>query len=713
MAPSTPPQPSSSSAAPPPVAPPPRPLGDGVDPTADRMLAAARQGSNRAWAALVQRTDPECRRLVHLVLGGHGVDQTLLNAYVRAFRARRKGGDDAVIFMTHHVWIACGHEIRRHQRREAPAPGRRAVQADRRPRLGADPVGKAVTDLRPEERAVWGLVDQAGFPIAAVSSALGVDPRVVTTVAARVARLIDEAIDVSADATGPLDMARLADPDAPALDHPGDDTQAVLATEPATTEEPAEPVRDEPDVDPGSIEPDPPMPGFWPELGRRLQLERDAPQAAPPPLLPEPGDSPSLDKAKAPPVAMQKRPPRRSRRRRPDVVEELAGEVDRQRPRRAWGPILVKTTAVLVVLGVLAGAVWWLYDQASDAESPVRGKTVADIAAESMMALADAGTWSVTLTRTALADLGESRSTVTLTTNAKGSYRVQDESTTLDGQTAARITTYDAEFRQLQDALGAFPPRVETGVPLGAPDGGPPRDGMPLDDLGIAARALAAIDDEAPETTKENGRDVWRLEAPLSDTIDVTFLVDRSNLLPVRISWTVDGTSVRDLRFGEFDLGAADGPYAQTFDDAPPATDLGWAPVGITEVADRIDQEPFTPEYLPDGFMLDGVAVNEADRTSVLRYARGPQEVLISLRPSPVAAGAAWDDPFTRPEGQEVAPRAVALEDGPFAGVSAQQVDGPQALPSIWGADGTLAFTVAGDVSADELTRIAQSLRDR
>lgn len=677
------------------------------------MLAAAREGSNRAWAALVQRTDAECRRLAHLVLGGHGVDQTLLNAYVRAYRARRKGGDDAVIFMTHHVWIACGHEIRRHQRREAPAPGRRAVQADRRPRLGDDAVGRAVTDLRPEERAVWGLVDQAGFPIAAVAAALGVDPRVVTTVATRVARVIDDAVDADANATGPLDLAALADPDAPDLDHPGDDTQAVLATEPSTTESPADPGADEPEGDRGSVEPDPPMPGFWPELGRRLQLERDAPRAAPPPPLPEPGESPSMAKAKAPPAAMQRRAPRRSRRERPDVVDELVGEVDRQRPRRAWGPILVKAAAVLVVLGVLGGAVGWLYNSASDAESPVRGKTVADIAAESMMALADAGTWSVSITRTALADLGETRSTVTIVTNQEGSYRVEDEFVQAGEEAAARITTYDAEFRQLQDVLGAFPPRSETGVPLGAPDGGPPRDGMPLDDLGIAARALASVDDEAPTTIRENGRDVWELQAPVSDTIDLTFLVDRSTSLPVRITWTVDGTSVRDIRFGEFDLGAADGPYAQTIDDAPQATDLGWAPLGITEVVDRIDQEPFTPEFLPDGFMLAGVAVNEAGRTSVLRYARGPQEVLISLRPSPVEAGATWDDPFTRPAGQEVAPRSVAIEAGPFAGVTAQQVDGPQALPSIWGADGSLAFTVSGDVSADELTRIAQSLRDR
>ena len=220
------------------------------------MLAAARQGSNKAWAALVERVDPECRRLAHLVLGGHDVDRALLSAYVRAYRARRKGPPDAVVFLTHHVWIACGHEIRRHQRREAPAPGRRAIRTDRRPRLGADALGQAVAGLRPEERAVWGLVDEAGFPVAAVAQALGVDPKVVTTVASRVARLIDEALE---EPTG--DMAVLGDDDDhPDLGEPGDDTSAVLATEPSTAEAPSTD-EDEPPIEPedaGQIEPDPP-----------------------------------------------------------------------------------------------------------------------------------------------------------------------------------------------------------------------------------------------------------------------------------------------------------------------------------------------------------------------------------------------------------------------------------------------------------------------
>jgi DNA-directed RNA polymerase specialized sigma24 family protein len=677
-----------------------------VDPTADRMLAAARRGSNKAWAALIERADPECRRLAHLVLGGHDVDRALLSAYVRAYRARRKGPDDAVVFLTHHVWIACGHEIRRHQRREAPAPGRRPVRTDRTPRLGSDALGRAVTTLRPEERAIWGLVDQAGFPIAAVALALGVDAKVVTTVASRVARLLDQALEEPTGAMEVLDEDAEGRPD---LGGPGEDTSAVMATEPTTAEAPpTAPDADPPDedTDAGQLEPDPPTPGFWRELGRRLRDEREAPQAAPPPPLPGPGDpSPSLASAKAPPVAMQKRAPKKVRRRRPDVVEGLAGEVDRQRPRRHWAGILVKGAAIVVVLGVLGAVVTALYLAASRAESPVKGQTVADVVGESMDVLDDADRWSATIERESLAAAGTQQSSLRVVVESDGSYRVED--TTID-----RLTTYDAAGGRLQDTVPGFPPRSEIGVALGPPDGGAPRDGFPLDDLGIAARTLASVDDEPPVEATLNGRDVYRLTGPLTDDIDLTYTVDADTLYPIRITWTVEDQEVRELRFADVALDGLSGPYEQDLPaGTPTATDVGFAPVGITEVMGRTDIAPLTPEYLPDGFVSAGVVVDEIDRITQLRYARGPQELLITLRPSPVEAGQVWDDPFPRPAQAEVTPTEVAIDGGPFRGVTALQVSGPRDLPSLWAADGELAFTVSGDVSAADLVRIARSLR--
>lgn len=672
-----------------------------MDPTADRMLAAAREGSNRAWAALIERVDPECRRLAHLVLGGHAVDQTLLSAYVRAYRARRKGSADAVVFLTHHVWIACGHELRRHQRREAPAPGRRPVHEDRRPRLGADPLGQAVAALRPEERAVWCLVDEAGIPIGAVSDALGVDPRVVTTVASRVARLLDEALD---EPTGAMDVLGHDDEGRPDLGEPGVDTSAILATEPSTVEAPTadddEPPIDEDDA--GQLTPDPPTPEFWRELGRRLRAEREGPRAAPPPSLPAPGDpSPSLATAKPPPVAMQKRAPKRARRRRPDLIEELADEADRQRAPRHWAGLLIKTAAVLVVLGVVAAAITVLYLAASRAESPVRGQTVADVAARSMEVLAEGGTWSATVERESL---GQEQASLQILAGPDGSFRLQDT-------TISRLTTYDAQFGVLKDTIPGFPPRSEIGVAMGPPDGGPPRDGTPLDDLGIAARVLAAVDDVEPVEDTLGSRDVLRLRGPLTDEIDLTYTVEADSLLPVRITWTAGDDTVRELRFAEVQQDAVEDFDQELPPGTPTATDMGFVPVRITEIAGRTDLTPLTPEYLPDGFEPAGVAVHETDRIATLRYARGPQEVLVTLRPSPVEAGQPWDDPFTRAEGVEVTPTEVELDRGPFRGTTALQVTGPRALPSLWAADGRLAFTVSGDLTPDQLVRVARSLR--
>ncbi len=687
----------------------------GPDPTADRMLAAARQGSNKAWAALLERVDPRCRALAHLVLGGHDIDDTLLTAYVRAFRARRKGPDDAEVVLLHHVWIACGHEIRRRQRRQAPAPGRRAEVDRRTARLGDDPVGRAVAELRPEERAVWGLTERAGMAPDRVAEALGVDAVVVTTVAERVAARLEALEDDSTgseddgDATQAHDLALEADEadddDDRAEVEADDEVEDLDATDGETDGD----ALDEPEVaepeDAGQLDADPPRPGFWPELGRRLRTERDAPRPSPPPALPEPGDpSPSLTPAKAPPVAMQKRAPRKARRRSPDLVEELAGEADRQRPRRRWAATLVKVLAVLVVLGLLGAGIFALYQAASDAESPVRGETVADVARDSMEVLAEAGTWSASVERITLDDAGARQTaSLSMVVAEDGSYRV-------DEPDIGRITTYDARFGVLRDVVTGFPPRDEQGVAPGGPDPTVPRTGMPFDDIAVAARTLTTIDDVAPERTTVNGRSLWRLSGSLADGTRITYLVDPETLVPVRVTWTDGDRTTREVRFRDVVLGAGEPSFTQDLPaGAPPVVDRGFLAVPIGEVRSRTQIDPLVPRYLPTGFVLTGAWVNEADRISSLRYARGPEQIVVTLRPSPVEAGQPWDDPFDR-EGREVTPEEITLESGPFRDVPTSLVADTADLPSLWAADGELAVTVAGDLSGDELVRVAESL---
>ena len=126
---------------------------------------------------------------------------------------------------------------------------------------------------------------------------------------------------------------------------------------------------------------------------------------------------------------MQKRAPRRARRRQADLVDNLADEADRQRPRRSWPGLLVKVAAVLAVIGILAAAVAALYNAASTARSPVRGDSTADVADRSMGVMAEAGTWSATIDRTATDDSGEPvEATFTVQADQDGSYVIVDQS---------------------------------------------------------------------------------------------------------------------------------------------------------------------------------------------------------------------------------------------------------------------------------------------
>lgn len=708
------------------------------------MLAAARTGSNRAWAALVERLDPEGRSLAHLVLGGHAVDETLLAAYVRAYRARQKGSDDGVAFLLHHVWIACGHEIRRRQRRLDPAPGRRADREAQADRLGTDPLALAITDLRPEERAVWALVERAGLPPETVADALGVSPTVIIGVANRVGDRLDDAL---ADATAETEVAD-------SLDDPGGDVEVDGwpgepddEGRPDDDDDEAEGALDEPAVEPapdagadeatglhdtlgagpevrsaeatgddgtggrdrGGLDPDPASPTFWPELGRRLRIEREAMPAAPPPNLPEPGGpSPSLTAAKAPPVAMQRRAPARARKKRPDLVEGLVEEADRQRAPRNWPRLVVKGIVGLVVLGALGALITGLYLAASNARSPVRGDSVADVGRRSMGVLAEGNTWSATIERMAVDGDGERvDATFEVVAGADGSFRIADGS-------ISRLTTYDARPAVFRDTLTGYPPRNEEGVAPGPPDPSPVRADLPLDDLAIAARAVSEQTDEEPETAELNGRAVLRLRATLADETAISYLVDAEDLVPVRVTWTRGGTTVRELRFRDVVLDVASPEFTQDLPPgSPPPVDRGFAPVQISEVQGRVDLAPLTPDFLPggsDAFVFTGAAVNEASGIVSLRYAYGPQQLVITVRPSPVEPGETWDDPFDRGE-DDVVPEEITLGSGPFRDVPAQMVAGGTALPSIWGADGEVAFTVAGDLSPDDLQRVARSLR--
>ena len=135
---------------------------------------------------------------------------------------------------------------------------------------------------------------------------------------------------------------------------------------------------------------------FWKGLGARLLAERAAPPA-PPPRLEPPAVIPAPSARRDPPLAMQRRSPPAARRTAgPDPVEGLALGARRRRSRRRIDPRVV--IGVVVVLAVAAALVA-VIRLASEAASPVRENSVAEISGKVANAL-DAASFSATYTRT-------------------------------------------------------------------------------------------------------------------------------------------------------------------------------------------------------------------------------------------------------------------------------------------------------------------------
>jgi hypothetical protein len=127
-------------------------------------------------------------------------------------------------------------------------------------------------------------------------------------------------------------------------------------------------------------------------------------------------------------------------------------------------------------------------------------------------------------------------------------------------------------------------------------------------------------------------------------------------------------------------------------------------------VAATVGFEPLRPAYLPSGFTLDASTVRVDDKVVSLRYRHGIEQVVVTTRPSPVGVGQAWSDPFPRPGGP-IRPTPVELTAGALLGSPIHVFAGATGGPQLWGSNGMLAVTVAGDVTTNELTLIGNSLR--
>jgi hypothetical protein len=165
---------------------------------------------------------------------------------------------------------------------------------------------------------------------------------------------------------------------------------------------------------------------------------------------------------------------------------------------------------------------------------------------------------------------------------------------------------------------------------------------------------------------------------------------------------------VRSLRFGEVTFEASSpGPLGVDTSGADPQTvDLGFRQVSLPEAAEAVGDRPIRPTYLPAGFELVDTTLHEGQAIVSLRYQRGVQQVVVTTRPATAASN---EDPFERPEPVEPASRTI--ERGPFRDVEASCTMTVVPPPAIWGHNGEVQLTVAGDLTSAELVRVAESMR--
>lgn len=718
------------------AAPPPAAGLRGLDDRA--LIDRARGGDDRAYARLVQRHDRALRSLVYRVVGQvDRMDEVLGSAYLKAYRALPRLSEAA----TTHSWLyrvtytACLDELRRQWRRGGERPGR-ADPASPEPLVPpvpgpADPlIGVALRRLPIEERAALVLVDGAERSVAEAADALDLPRREVSDLLERGRDRLDAEVYA-------LEMG----PDQPLADDDGepDEVEADPADEPAAEDESQaesseEGVEDEPedqangdDHEPAvMLPPDAPTEAppasladltvpehgtdFWGALGRRLTAARHAPAA------PTPDVSRPPTRADDRPAAAADEVPDA-----PDTVDGLARHAARVGTGRGW----LKRALVVVGLVVVVGAVITAaVVVGNNADPPLerQGTLTNEVAADLIDQLAGLDSFTGRIRRTEPGpDGGEVGVDYDLIRDGQGSYRLASA----DGR---RVVVYDAaagvrrELRMAQAEDGS--PTAEfledTGLAAGPPDPSSLDLALPDTDLGLALAAVRGGEERLAVERERDGNPVWILDADLGEEPPaggadaIRLVIDRQRLLPIEVTLTAGGGLVRRTAFSDMVTNAGVSP--DDFVLGPPegvepmVTEHGFVPIELPDAAGRLGYQPPRPAFLPAGFELAEVRVADENAILSLGFRRGFERVVVSVRPSPVAAGEPWPDPFPRfGDGPPVEP--VRLEQGRFRQVEAARVATPAETGAIWGSDGDLAFTVWGDLTPDELVRVAESLR--
>ncbi len=318
---------------------------------------------------------------------------------------------------------------------------------------------------------------------------------------------------------------------------------------------------------------------------------------------------------------------------------------------------------------------------------------------------------------------------------ASGDFRLDD--LTRDGS-----VVYDAQ-RGVERNLGPSESIPGSGVlfasergglPPGPPDQGPFSYTFLQRGLGSVVRALASGGGGSVSETTYEGRPAWLLDTDIRANLLVPeqspnhlrVTVDQETGLPVRVIATNDGRFVWESRIEEPRVDQK--PAADAFRlDFPSGTevfrdDLGFRRVSVDEIEGIVGYDPLVPSWLPEGYEVAEITASrkglptgaEAGNPPVgdvvsLSYRRGLDQFIVTTRPVGPDPSL-WGDPLASGEGLRDEPEHVRLGSGALAGREGELLIDPLAIPHVWVMDERLVVTVSGDLTREELLRVAESL---
>jgi hypothetical protein len=317
---------------------------------------------------------------------------------------------------------------------------------------------------------------------------------------------------------------------------------------------------------------------------------------------------------------------------------------------------------------------------------------------------------------------------------ARGDFR-------LDSLTRGGSTVYDAKkgversfhpSESIPDS-GALFASERRGLAPGPPDSGPASSILDRG-LGSVVRALATGGEGTVKEITYHGHPAWLLDTDIRANLIVPELspnhlqvtVDQETGFSVRVVATRDDEFVWETRIEDLEV---DGPVP---DDAfrlkfPPdaevfRSDLGFRRMSLGEVQGFVGYDPLVPSWIPEGYVLAEVTASRKGSTTgaeganppipdvvSLSYRRGLDQFIVTTRPvGPDAT--LWGDPLASGEGYRDEPERNSFKSGALAGETGKLLIDPLAIPHVWVKTDRLVVTVSGDLTRDELQRVAESL---